>query len=239
MLCERAGVKHRGLAVHGDIEIVPEDTPCVWEPNGPDSALIVSLDRHLLDEAAADLGLHGKRPVLLNRFQFRDPQIEHICWALKAEMEAGYPTGRAFVNGLSRALAVALVQRHSSLSSPNLSFGRVSRDRLRLAISYIEDHLKYQLSLDEIARAAGVSVSLLKSTFRELIGVPVHQYVIQRRVARAAALLTSGKLSISHVAEEAGFAHQGHLAKHMQRVLGCSPKVVRQNGAPKPLKIYA
>jgi AraC family transcriptional regulator len=51
--------------------------------------------------------------------------------------------------------------------------------------------------------------------------------VIQRRVDRAAALLEQGKLTIGEVAQETGFAHPSHLARHLQRLLGCSPKALR------------
>ena len=229
MACQRSGQKHRGLAVHGDIDIVPADTGCVWEPNGPDRALIVSINPDVLASAAEELGLDRHRLEVVNRFQIRDSQIEHICWALKAEMELGYPTGRTFLDSLSTALAAALVQRHSSLASvPSASISCMSGQRFRQALSYIEGNLQQDLSLKEIAQAAGVSASHLKTTFRQLTGVPVHQYVIQRRVERAATLLAQGRLSISEVAQETGFAHQSHLAKHMQRLLGCSPKAVRR-----------
>lgn len=231
MLCERAGQKHGGLAVHGDIDIVPAGTSCLWEPNGPDTALIVGIEPDVLASAAEDLGLSKDRLEVVNRFQIRDPQIEHICWALKVEMETGYPTGRIFLDSLSTALAAALVGRHSSfakvLQFPSST--RMSAQSLRQTLSYIEDNVKRDLSLSEIAQIAGVSVSHLKTKFRQLTGVPVHQYVIRRRVERAAVLLTQGKLSIEEVAQEAGFAHQSHLAKHMQRILGCSPKAVRSS----------
>src|SRR5579875_1806544 len=92
MLCQRAGLKHSGWGVHGDIDIIPAGTPCVWEPQQPDTALIVAVAPELLFSAAEDLEPRTERLDLLNRFQIRDTQIEHICWALKDEMEANYPT---------------------------------------------------------------------------------------------------------------------------------------------------
>lgn len=118
MLSQRGGQKHRGLAVHGDIEIVPAETPCVWEPSETGTWLVVSIEPSVLRNAAEELNLNVNRLELLNRCQIRDPQIEHICWALKAEMEAGYPNGRVFLNSLSTALAAALVCGHSWLAAP-------------------------------------------------------------------------------------------------------------------------
>lgn len=228
MVCQHGRLKHRGWGVHGDIDIVPAQTPCVWEPDGPDTALIVAIDPDSLATAADELGLPTDRLEVVNRFQIRDPQIEHICWALKAEMEAGYPTGRVFLDSLATALATALVRRHTSLApTPCTSNKPMTGHRLRQALSYIEDNLKQDLSLKEIADVAGVSVSHLKATFRQAMGLPVHQYVIQRRVERARTLLSEGKLSITEVAQQSGFAHQSHLALHMQRILRCSPKDLR------------
>jgi AraC family transcriptional regulator len=92
---------------------------------------------------------------------------------------------------------------------------------------YIEDNLSQSLSLAEIAAVAGLSVSHFKSLFRESMGLPVHQYLIRRRVERAQTLLGEGKMSISQIAVETGFAHQSHLARHTRRLLGVSPKALR------------
>lgn len=225
MVCQRAGLNHRGWGVHGDIDIIPAGTPAVWEPRQPDTALIVGIAPDLLVTAAQDLELAPDRLEVVDRFQIRDTQIEHICWALKAEMEAGYPTGRAFLDGLGTALAAAIVSRHSSLTNGHTPIhSSMSGQRLRQALSYIEDNLNRDLSLSEIAQYVGVSVLHLKTTFRQTTGVPVHRFIIQRRLERARTLLLQGKLSIGEIAHETGFAHQSHLANHMRRRWGCSPR---------------
>ena len=67
----------------------------------------------------------------------------------------------------------------------------------------------------------------MKVIFRRAMGMPVHQYVIQRRVERARELLCRSALSVSEIAGETGFTHQSHLAYHMRRILGASPKEIR------------
>ena len=101
--------------------------------------------------------------------------------------------------------------------------------RLRQVLSYIEYNLARELSLKEIAGVAGVSVSHCNAAFRKAVGVPVHQYVIQRRVERAKTLLGERDLSISQIAIETGFSHQSHLAYHVRRLLGVSPLRLREN----------
>ncbi|WP_163284644.1 helix-turn-helix transcriptional regulator, partial [Enterobacter hormaechei] len=69
-------------------------------------------------------------------------------------------------------------------------------------------------------------ISHLKALFRQTMGMPVHQYVIRRRVERAKALLLAGEMPISQVALAAGFAHQSHMAHCMKRLLGVTPRQV-------------
>jgi len=155
--------------------------------------------------------------------------IEHIAWALKADIDAGSISGRLFRESLGKALAARLLQRHNQRSLPMREVpGGFGSWKLKQVISYIEDNLESELSLAEIASVAGVSVSHLKTLFRQSTGMPVHQYVLRRRVERAKLLLQDRSLSIAQVAFAAGFAHQSHLARHMRKILGMTPAVVRQ-----------
>lgn len=226
--CRRGGHRHCGTTVHGDVDVIPAGMPSVWELKETDTAFIMSVAPWLLASVAEQLDMDPDRLEIQNRFQIRDAQIENIGWALKAEMEAGYPGGRLYLDSLGIAIATSLVQRHSA-AAPG-SRGRVDRlsdRRLRQVLAHIEDNIGCDLSLGDLAGVAGLSLSHFKTVFRESVGVPVHQYLIRRRVERAKMLLGEGKLPISQIALEVGFAHQSHLARHMRRLLGVSPSAIR------------
>jgi AraC family transcriptional regulator len=230
MSCRRGGEKHRGLGVHGDIDIVPPWTASVWEPDDVDTALVVSISAGLLESVAEDLGLYLDRVEIRNRFQLRDPQIENIGWAMKAEMDANYPAGRLFRDSLGTALSAYLLRNHSSLErTPPATKGRFTGRQLKTILAFVEENLDKDLSLAEIAAIAGVSPSHCKIIFRSAMGLPLHQYVIQRRVERARILLNEGELAISQIALQTGFAHQSHLSRHMKRMLGYTPAAAKLN----------
>jgi AraC family transcriptional regulator len=179
---------------------------------------------------ALESGVDPAKVEIVNRFQMRDPQMEHIGWALKAEMESGYRSGRLYFDSLGTAMAACLLDRHSSVSrASRIENQGMSGRRLREVLSYVEDNLGRELSLKEIADTAGLSVSHCNTAFRKSIGMPIHQYVIRRRVERAKTLLREGEMSISQIAIEAGFAHQSHLAYHVRRLLGVSPMSLRES----------
>jgi AraC family transcriptional regulator len=228
--CRRGGQYHCGLSVHGDIDIIPPDTPSRWELREKDTSFIIRVPTSFLSLVAGESGIDPDSVEIVNRFQLRDPQMEHIGWALKAEMDAEYRSGRLYLDSLATAMAACLLDRHCSTSRIARAHSQgMAGYRLRQVQSYIEYNLGRELSLQEIAGVAGVSVSHCNAAFRKAVGMPVHQYVIQRRVDRAKTLLGEGHLSISQIAVETGFAHQSHLAYHVRRLLGVSPLSLRGN----------
>lgn len=228
--CQRDGRYHRGLAVHGDIDIIPPGTPSRWELNAPDTALILAVPQTILKAAAEEAGVDPAKLAIVNRFQVRDLQIERIGWALKSEMESGYRSGPMFLDGMAVDLASALIARHSSWGNGSAlhTYGMPGLT-LRKVLGYIEDNLNRDLSLKEIAAVAGLSVSHCKTAFSKSMGAPIHRYVIQRRVDRAKQLLAKEDLSVGEVAAAVGFTHKSHLAFHIRRVFGLSPTGLRRS----------
>jgi AraC family transcriptional regulator len=228
--CRRGGESHTGSAVHGDIDVIPARTDARWEIHDQnDTALILALPPSLVDTVAEEQGFDPRRVEIRNRFQIRDAQLENICWALKAEMEANYPSGRLYTDSLAVSVASRLVSTHSSVAQRTIAqSGGLGGRRLKQTLAYIEDNLSEDLSLSRIASISGISPSHFKILFRESAGAPLHQYVVQRRVERAKDLLMQGKLSIAEIALATGFSHQSHLARHMRRSVGLSPRAMKR-----------
>jgi AraC family transcriptional regulator len=228
MSCRHGSKRHFGVVLHGDVEIIPWGMPGSWELKQRDTALVMSLAPGLLRAVAKESGLEGQRLELVSRFHTRDVQIEHIAWAMKGEMESGYPSGRLYLDSLAVALAVHMVRRHSSMYvQANGRSARMPPAKLKQLLLFIDDHLTRDLSLNEVAQIAGLSVSHCSTLFRAAVGQSIHQYVLRRKVERAAWLLRESPMPISQVALETGFAHPSHLALHMRRILGTTPKKLR------------
>jgi AraC family transcriptional regulator len=197
----------------------------VWEDAGPTTFLSIALDHSLIRSTAEEMGLDPDGLVLEPELQIKDPRLEHIGWALKAELEARDSGGRLYAEGLGRALAAQLLRRFECLGRGQSDRGLTRRQR-RAVTDYIEQHIAADLSLRELADIAGVSASHFRSLFKESMGVPPHQYVIQRRVRHATRMLMRGAPRLSEVALRTGFADQSHMARCMRRLLGMTPSTV-------------
>lgn len=226
--CSCDGILQRRRAIAGDMDIVPSLCPVSWEEDGPTTMLSIRLEPWFVRLVARNMGLNPDRVSIVPQLRLRDPKIEHIAWALAAELHAPEPSSSLYVDSLGLALAAQLLRRCAPVGPPRFR-GGLSKARVRNVIDYIQDNLALELSLRELAEIAGVSMSHFKSLFKKATNLSVHQYVIQRRVEYAVQLLSNGRSSLSEVASLAGFSDQSHMARCMRRVIGITPAVVRRD----------
>ncbi len=228
--CRCDGVVHRRLQAPGDIDVVPAGFSGAWVDEGPTTMLIVNVTPSLVRTAAEGMGIDPGGVSIQPQLGLKDPQIEHIAWALKAELEADEPMGRLYADSLGLALAAHLLRRYAPLAPRRVTSG-LSKRRLQRVIDYIHEHLTDDLSLAELAEVANLSPSHFKVLFKQSVGVPVHQYVITTRVQYAIGLLVRDKHTPSDVALQAGFADQSHMARCMRRVAGLTPSVLKREAS--------
>ena len=58
--------------------------------------------------------------------------------------------------------------------------------------------------------------------FRELVGIPPHQYLVRRRLARARELLQAD-MTVTDACYAAGFNNLSHFVRSFRRAFGVSP----------------
>jgi AraC family transcriptional regulator len=221
--CGWDGLMHRDMRHEGDVDVTPAGLAGTWEDESPITFLMMDISPALVEDAAAEMGFDRGTIALRPQACLRDTEIARIGFAFKAELEAGEPNGRPYVEGLGLALAARLVTRCGVRPALPRLRPTLPAACMRRVTDYIEANLDQDLALPQLAELAGLSLSHFKTLFRRTAGLPLHQYVIRRRVERAREMLMRGDLPISQVALEVGFAHQSHMARHFRRLLGTSP----------------
>ena len=113
------------------------------------------------------------------------------------------------------------------LASVGPAIGTVlAKHKLYAVLAYVDEYLDADLSLEELAGLAHLSPFHFARLFKNSTGLPPHQYVIARRVARAMELLRRRDiLLLAEVAVEAGFADQSHFTRHFKRLVGVTPRL--------------
>ena len=100
---------------------------------------------------------------------------------------------------------------------------------LSTALSYLEDNLNQKITTDDVARACFCSKSTLEKLFRCVNNISVHDYVIRRRMMKAAkALFYDKERSILDIALEYGYNSNEAFTRAFKQVWNCKPSEFRQ-----------
>ena len=97
---------------------------------------------------------------------------------------------------------------------------------------YMEAHLDESLAISTLSRRACLSATTFKEGFRRLYGLPVHTWLQQRRMERAAELLRDSSLSVLGVAQSVGYSSASQFSAAFRRQYGMSPTVYRKMSEP-------
>ena len=94
---------------------------------------------------------------------------------------------------------------------------------------YMEEHLDEPLTIPALSRRACLSATTFKEGFRRLYRLPVHAWLRQRRMERAAELLRGSSLSVLGVAQSVGYGSASQFTAAFRRQYGVTPAQYRKN----------
>jgi AraC-like DNA-binding protein len=117
----------------------------------------------------------------------------------------------------------SIARRHVALPRPHAQ-GGIPRAHLLRVLDYINDNSHADVRLSDLANVAETSLFHFARLFRECIGVPPHQYLMQQRIEKAKLLLRVLRHNMNQVASATGFANASHFAKTFRRIVGVSPR---------------
>lgn len=100
---------------------------------------------------------------------------------------------------------------------------------IRTIIIFIENRVKEPAIIqDELEKAVGFSMPHIREIFRAQAGVPLKQYVIQRKIANSAFDLLHSKDRVLDIALQYGFESHETYARAFKRVVGMTPMEYRK-----------
>jgi AraC family transcriptional regulator len=170
-------------------------------------------------------------PIELRRaYEIASPQLAHLLQALVAEADHRSPSGLAFVEMLTAAVAHQLTQ-YAGVERPRAVRvrGGLSPRARRRALELIDASLDRSLTVDALAREVGLSRAHFARAFKEAMGQAPHQYLLSLRLRRARHLLEAPGAVLSDVALRSGFADQAHFSRFFKREFGVSPGRLRRS----------
>lgn len=138
----------------------------------------------------------------------------------KASLKKLYMEGK-----LLELIAVYLnetVFQYEKVSS-NINLSSEDIKSIHKAKEILDEELVQTLPLKCLSKRVCLNEFKLKKGFKELFGVPVHTYVLDKRLELARFLLEEKKLRVSDVAGSVGYGNMSHFAAAFRKKYGVNP----------------
>ena len=101
-------------------------------------------------------------------------------------------------------------------------------DLLTIALEYVESHLEEDVRTEEIAKICFCSKSSLEKLFRCVMNISVHDYMVRRRMMKAAKRLHDNpEVNVLDLALQFGYSTNESFTRAFKQVWNCNPSEFR------------
>ena len=199
---------HRESICAGQGIVIPPNTVHSYQTRETSAYITILFSRNLLPDFAALFS--RQKP---GRYTFSmDPQ-------LREQLLAFYSSERTLFGGKSLLYHTAETFLRGNTFLP----ADRSDDLIVRIVSFIQDNLCAEITLQDLADALGYSYFYISKRIHQVFGVTFTTLLHQYRVAHAKMLLDSGKLTISQAAVSSGFGSIRTFNRIFSQLTGMTP----------------
>jgi AraC-like DNA-binding protein len=196
---------------------------CGHEHDEGDRCVSFWYEAEYFDRLIADAGHKGRRGFAMPRI----PPVRSLApFVASAGAKVVAPSTVSW-HELGVGLAVGAVSLDAGASAayraPANAQARVTR-----SVRWIDRHPEASLTLDTLARDAGLSPYYFLRTFERLTGVTPHQYILRARLREAALRLSARRNRVLDIALDCGFGDVSNFNRAFRAEFGLSPRAYQQ-----------
>lgn len=146
--------------------------------------------------------------------------VRNLLLRMFGVYETGSPECHVQLRSLFSMLLILLAQAWT----PDTA----AEHRLTATVQYMERHYNEKLSLDELAKRAGMSKNQFLRKFHQEFNLSPIQYLLELRMKQACTLLERPELTIDQIAVSTGFYDGNYFIKLYRKRFGGSPGRARR-----------
>lgn len=213
----------------GDVVIIPANTIHRASWQSKINFILLSIEPNFAIDLARTT-TYSSVVKVLPQFATQDRLIYGISLALKTQLEYESHSCYSYACILFNAIAVHLFRKYSESHklTEDYSNNTSIKQRLQIALDYIEQNLGEKLTLDVLAEKVNINKYYLCRLFAKHLNITPRQYIIKQRIAKAEQLLKQEpSMQIIDIALKCGFASHSHFIRQFNRNAGMSPKTYR------------
>jgi AraC family transcriptional regulator len=219
------GRQHKERAESGRMVVVPSGVESQWEVNGSRKILMLVVPDSTVHSALGSASPKhvGKAFEALSEASWLDPLVYSLLvrmWECAAGQEQ---VDRYLADGLLVSILSQLLIKATGCSS-KLATTAIPYWRLQRVYAFVESNLDQDITLENLAEAAGFSCRHFARSFRLQTGETPHRWLMTVRLEKAKDLLRDTEFSLCDVADRCGFASQSHMTTVMKNETGYTPR---------------
>ena len=160
----------------------------------------------------------------------RVAQFIQFAVAEAAERRDG---SESILTKLSELMFIEIVRRHlEALPAEQSGWLAGLRDPVvGRALSLLHGEPAHNWTIEDLAKQAGASRTVLAQRFADLVGVPPMHYLAKWRMQLASELLTGGNAHIAGIAAAVGYDSEAAFSRAFKKMIGVAPSAWRRRGA--------
>jgi len=153
-----------------------------------------------------------------------------------AEARSPRPGGAGVLAKLAEVLFIEVLRLYmNEQRAGDTGWLAAVRDRVvGVALTALHEQPAHNWTVEELARVAGTSRSVLADRFQQLVGSSPIQYLTQWRMLLASNLLCRGNASLASIAEAVGYQTDTAFSRAFRREFGAPPAAWRRGRGTGP-----
>lgn len=220
----------RQIAEPGRMLVVPSEMESTWEVNGDRTILVLALPNETVKTVLGVTCPHRITEAFwpLSEETWSDQLVELMMNRLWENTAGGQPANSLLGDGLLISiLSQMLIKAGTSLEANTAVV--LPQWRLKRVKQFVMANLGSEISLDDLASAAGLSRRHFARSFHQEIGETPHRWLMQMRLGKAKEMLKLSDSSLCEISESCGFASQSHFTSALKQATGMTPLKWRQH----------
>ncbi len=126
------------------------------------------------------------------------------------------------INQVHYNMAIEFTKRMRQIRS-----GHVYSKTVMRMLDYISDHLHEKIRTQDLADFVSCTVPYISRLFHNEIGVPIGQYIMQKKIEAAANMLQFSDYTALEISSYLHFSSQSYFIKQFKKIIGITPHEYR------------
>ncbi len=197
--------------------------------------ICVHISKKLIEKYIPDIDLYRIYCIPDDIPDSQFPEYLSVCRQMEALLRlyiTDKPAWQMESEGIILQVLAQLIRHFSRKSAPDeiglSSADRTSFNRIRDVITYVEEHFREPISLQDIAGHLGLGREYFCRFFKKNMGMSFLRYLNEVRISHVYRDLEQTDAPIAEIAEKNGFLNQKLFNRTFREVYGCTPSAVRR-----------